>query len=857
MMRTSLPLLMALIGGPLSGADALPLPLTGTVALEAQSVAFDHRVALDLPPLPAQAGKVLVLSFRAFVKSAGPGGCNWNATVALNGTGLGRFTGTGSERFIGRAPLLELRAGNLTFGVTSGDRLMIMYAKDAEQADAMTGDGLGATFNLDVSDVARGVDGNSLELTNWFKGATAEGLGALVVQDLRIGYLDRAKLPQVASQAPPRGPVQGGVVGGGVRLAQARGGGFVVAAPGGPELLVETALGMAADTPAALLAEDGPAAGAAVPAEGVAGRRPALSATALAETGFRVEVAWPEVRLVRSIELRDGLVWWRETWTNTGSETRGVPLRHRVFLRDSGARFHVGGSLDNVSMASSAANPTLFVESSQGTGAGYGIAAESDGWRLLLALRAPGHVGDIYTNCLALAPGRSLDLEMTISPVVSGGYWSFINALRRRWGVNGLAMERPMFWGYARQPGVPAGVEQMRASLGHLGPAMVVLGPWQRLEPDARVVRAGRYPKLPPAAARTVGKCPDLDVDAFLTFKHRDAYWDNLLAEVRALREAVPGIRIIQMTHPAMECVYRPLEARWPIAADAVKTSQGDTFATDNYSRSWVGQEMMAKDWGVLYYVPRPGSAQMQAYLAGAERAMDEGGLDGMYSDEFSWAFTSRGYSRYDYSRWDGFSADLDETGKVVALKADGGMVTEVCQLAMLKACRSRGKFFLGNGGSCLRSVQSQPHHRFIEGGNGPSWAGQGHLSAVPLILGNMGDEKSTAGVLASVRQCLAYGSIYSPTAVNLLLKGDDNFVSRLYPITVVEIGPGFVIGRERLATAVSRSFAWPGEAATVRLYRYDRTGTRLPAAAGLTIPAGQALDLQVPEGGMVIAERR
>jgi hypothetical protein len=125
------------------------------------------------------------------------------------------------------------------------------------------------------------------------------------------------------------------------------------------------------------------------------------------------------------------------------------------------------------------------------------------------------------------------------------------------------------------------------------------------------------------------------------------------------------------------------------------------------------------------------------------------------------------------------------------------------------------------------------------------------------LILGNMGDEKSTAGVFASVRQCLAYGSIYSPTAVNLLLEGTDNFVSKLYPITVVEIGPGFVIGRERVITTVSRAFPWPEAAGKARLYRYDKAGTRLPAEADLSLTAGQPLALQVPDGGLVIAEKR
>ena len=846
-MRTSMSLVVALLGAPLLAAD--PVVLSDVLALPEQRVACEQSVTLTLPPLPAQAGKVLVLSFRAFVLSDGPGGCNWNGIVSVNDTGLGRFTSAGTERLIGRAPQLELRNGNLGFSVTSGERLMVMFARDANEADSMTKDDLGGTFLLDIGDVARGVDGNALTFGNAFRAA---GDRPLVVQDLRLGYLDRAALPVAVSHLPTRGPVASAVSVGGLRLSQGRRGGFVLTADGGPDLLVETGLGMNPDAPSALLAEDDGAEAIPAPA-------PEVRVTADGPAGFRLEAVWPGLRLQRTLALADGLLHWRETWTNTGDATRGVPLRHRLFLRDGEARFHVGGSTDNIDLAGSAANPTLYLEPAGGAGAGYGLTVESDWWRLLHGLRGLGGLGEVYTTCLALAAGASLDLEMTLTPVppASGGYWHFINALRRRWGVNGLTMARPMFWHYARRPGVPAGVEQMRASLGNLGPITVVLGPWQRLEPDARVVRAGRYPKLPAAAPRTPGACPDLDVDAFLTFAHREAYWESLMAEAAALREAVPGIQVIQMTHPAMECVYRPLESRWPIAADAIRTSTGEIFADSHYTAAWVGAEMAAKDWAVLYYVPRPDSAQMRAFISGAERAMDQGALDGMYSDEFSWAFVGRRYSRYDYSRWDGYSADLGPEGQVVALKTDHGMVTEACQLAMIEACRSRGKFFLANGGSCLRRVQEQPHHRFIEGGNGPSWSGQGHLSAVPLILGNMGDRSSAAGVFDSVRQCLAYGSLYSPVSINLLLDGPDNFVCRLYPMTVREIGPGVVVGEERLIASATRTVPWPPRAGTVRVYRYDREGALLPMAPDRAVAAGEAFTLEVPEAGLAIAELR
>jgi hypothetical protein len=257
----------------------------------------------------------------------------------------------------------------------------------------------------------------------------------------------------------------------------------------------------------------------------------------------------------------------------------------------------------------------------------------------------------------------------------------------------------------------------------------------------------------------------------------------------------------------------------------------------------------------VLYYCPHDGGPQLQAILDGMRRGMDDCQLDGIYSDEFSWAF-SRGYSRYDYSREDGYSADLDDDGKFVRFKCDNGWVSEPSQLQITGEVLKRGKFFLGNGGNALTSIFRLPIQRFVEGGNGTSQMGQGHLSAVPLVLGNMGDEKTVQGIFNSAKLCLQHGSIISPMSSNLLLEGDDNFVCKQYPLTVVELGPGYVIGQERLITTKTRSFNWPAQGGKVKLYRYDKAGTRIDAEADVTVTKGQPTSILVPEGGMVIAER-
>lgn len=811
------------------------------ISADPLTVAPQEVGTVALPALPARPGRVIALRFRAFIVSASPAGCNYNASVLVNGAAVARRSGSGEERLLGREPSLELLGGaDRGFAAFSSDRLMMMFAADAAQADGMTADGLGATFVLDISDLASGVDGNSIQFRNHITQRVAEGLGDLKVQDIQVGWLDPASVPKPRSAVPERGAVAESVEDGAMVLRQGKSGGFVLEA-GGISVLVETGLGMTPQAPSLLLADD-----AASPAGAL------VTSERSGPAGFALRATLEGLEVKRVVTLEEGLLRWRETWINTGTQIRGVPFRHRVFPRQGATGFRLGGSDGCAVLAGCPANPTMFLET--GGGNGVGVTAESDWLRLLMGLRYSAGVGELFSTTLALPAGKQVSFDITITPVTDGGgYFSFINGLRRRWGVNGITQPAAVFWGYERPTGEMEETERARKALAHLGPVYVVLGPWQRLEPDARTVTSGRYPKLPAGAPPAPGGCPDLDVDTFLTYEHRERYFEQLKIDVARIRQAAPNAKVMQMLHPSMEVIYKPLAHRWPIANEAILTPEGTPFETAHYSRSWVGT-YAEKGWGVYYYVPLPGSTYLSQVLSGARRALDELDLDGIYSDEFSWAGTHRGYSRYDYGRWDGYSADLDDDGNVLRLKSDNGYVTESCQLQMANEVLRRGRYFLANGPNVLRSLNSLPHARFVEGGNGQTTWAQNHLSPTPLVLGNMGDETTLAGVFASVRNCLLDGCLYSPTAVNLLLDGPDNFVCKQYPMTVRELGPGWVAGSERIVSVVSRAFAWGQDGRSALLYTYDAAGplvSKSPAAAG----DDGLLRIEVPEGGMVIAE--
>ncbi len=340
----------------------------------------------------------------------------------------------------------------------------------------------------------------------------------LIVRDIAVGWLDRDKLPRPPSLVPARPPLRTAITAGSIRLACGQGGGFAVARLRGLELLVETAVGMNRNVAAELIASDTPAQNG----------RAQVRVERWGPAGYAMTAVWPALRLARTLEIKGELVEWRERWSNTGKTIAGVPFRHRLFLRNDPTRFFLAGTTDLAAVASSAENPTLFLESRKSVGDGFGVMAENDWLRLLFGMQTGGDVAEIYSQTLALAPGASIDFTLSITPVADhGSYWTFINGVRQRWGLNRFGVRRPIFWDFARAAGGKTPEETLAKSLGHLGPVMVALGPWLRSEADHRVVTAGHYPKLPPGAPAAPGGTPDFDVEAFLTFRHREAYQEH------------------------------------------------------------------------------------------------------------------------------------------------------------------------------------------------------------------------------------------------------------------------------------------------------------------------------------------
>lgn len=825
------------------------LPLQDVIKFDDVVLVNAEELDIQLPPLTPRPGMVTVLRFRAVSYNPRPGGWNWNAKFALNGNDLSRYTSSGDPRLIGRDAVFNARGRD--WQLFSGFMVRTMYAPDADAGDPMIPDGQGASFAFNISDVARGVDGNMLRISNMRRKPSVDPSRDLIVTDIEIGWLDKSLLPKLPDRTPKRTPMEDSVSRDGLTLTQGKAGGFSLTDAAGIELMVETALTADRKADSDLIATDTKPDGAKV------------TTTRQGSSGYSAEAVWPNgIVLNRTLSLDDGMLRWSDRWTNTSNKDMGLPFQYRLFLRDDIASFRLSGDTDINHLASAATNPTVYLGSKETQGNGFGITMENDWLRLLAGVRQSGGLADIYSLHAALQPGDHVDFELTITPVNDGGgYWTFINSVRGRWRVNGGTAERPFFWNWAGKQGINQTAEGWEKAFGHLGPVVVASWPtkhpWVRMGYDLDTLEHGKYPKLPDDAPRTPGRMPDLDVEAFLTFAHRKPYWDAYIDHVALLHETLPDVQIVEMAHPGIEAVYLPMADRWPQANEALRTPDGGLFNSPHYTRAFLGADA-GRDWQMTYNVPRDGSAYQKILLRDITHSMDEASGDGIYVDEFSWEGPVRGYSRYDYGQHDRYSADLDEEGNVIRRKSDNAYTSEATQIKIIEAARERDKFFLGNGNAALRSVNNLRALRFREGGNGVgAWAGA-HLATVPLILGNFGDQGETQkGVFQSVKAVTENGGVYSPKECNLVLDGPNNFVSKQYPITIRALGPGVIKAEERLIATRSGEYDWPGADAVVTLYRYDANGDlmdrdELPQVQTET---DSPLKITVPADGMVIAE--
>ena len=223
--------------------------------------------------------------------------------------------------------------------------------------------------------------------------------------------------------------------------------------------------------------------------------------------------------------------------------------------------------------------------------------------------------------------------------------------------------------------------------------------------------------------------------------------------------------------------------------------------------------------------------------------------MDGVYMDSFSQAWGDAPIWRYSWDRWDGLTVSVSpDTGRIEERYLDAGFVGAEVRAEYIRTVLDKNRAVVCNSFPAVRETQSLPAFRFAEvewffnpldlqRGEEPRLLRQltaSHLSSPiglghrPVRLGQPGTDNYARVIMKSVITLLRNGMLYYHYGTEIPETGPGaggyGPINHMFPITPTELGPGFVIGKERIVTAVSRTFDWPN-AKSPEVLVFDVTG--------------------------------
>ena len=158
-----------------------------------------------------------------------------------------------------------------------------------------------------------------------------------------------------------------------------------------------------------------------------------------------------------------------------------------------------------------------------------------------------------------------------------------------------------------------------------------------------------------------------------------------------------------------------------------------------------------------------------------------------------------------------------------------------------------RGKLLIGNFSPEMRSERKFRFPRFEETYS-HRWIALSHLYT-PIQLGDMLTFKNNpSDMAADQRTALMRGALYYHYLGHT---GCPSLPSKMFPFTPIELHGGWLVGKERILTAVSGDFGWRGEKPEVDVFVFDEFGREVrgyPFSAKDT-DTGRIFTLELKQG--------
>ena len=525
----------------------------------------------------------------------------------------------------------------------------------------------------------------------------------------------------------------------------------------------------------------------------------------------------PELSWSREMVLEADRIILTDTVTSTGEVDLGCRLQHYINASSQPDAVHLSGN-EITSVEGGALNPTtlMTLPSSQlGT-----IPDDAPGW---VQFWANSNGESLYTGLqgVHLPPGESHEFTLILYPLDGGDYWDFINRVR----VDFAPSLTVPHWDF--------------------GPSQTLWGTAGALEPylESRDLQVG-------------AGLPFLDydnswmADGYSIEEQRQGYIELSEEALAAIHEVDPSLVVLT----ELEGVFTQLSAEQsailyealPEAARTIGYPKTLTLTQQAILESWEHpsvDSMPLNDDGrgsyelyirddtpliALLTYPEEGSLALEALKDQVAFSLVEVGAGGFFLDGGGPV-----NDLLDGPGSDGVSAIIDpQTGALMETRRDYRLILSPPLVEVMQSALDDGAFVAANGFGFTPELTRLDTLRFMETGwlfnpldvlsDGrpqriDSFA-TGHIGS-PVALGNVPDfygaENQAAefimrDVIAHLAHGLLYGGYNTAIPDNGRGAGSWDALNAMYPITPDSIHPGWIIGDERIITAVSGQYVWP-----------------------------------------------
>ncbi|HWB54960.1 MAG TPA: hypothetical protein VG722_12230 [Tepidisphaeraceae bacterium] len=555
----------------------------------------------------------------------------------------------------------------------------------------------------------------------------------------------------------------------------------------------------------------------------------------------------PYYSILRTITIHNNRLDIHDTLTNICHQDVGVLIKHTISAVQLTSPAFICGVPQQHGDVSS--NPTVFASQKSSH---IGAIAEDNIFRVQFEAETSSNQVALGLNHLAIRPGASVTLDWAIYMFPGrDDYWTFINQVRRDWDVNYTIPGPENWFNVFREPYVTIlpDLSKLEAYLKRDAVKVVLTAPWVDYEnmneqtgqlvlrPEYKQVmqKVRQELKTADGKIRVVGS-----IEAPFVSLPNDVS-NDLLALVP--KDKPQGDYEMSDEMFAVFKAHTDAWKRW-----------GDSVVWSKHGRPFY--ELYYRGRALISLIVRPilGNGQHKFLMNQANFVLNDVGLDGLYIDSFvgakNWLY---GYS---YGKWDGATVDIDpQTGQITNRYTDYALAGIGSRKELIKYVLKQGKIVVTNDYPVSRDVQSLRAIHFTEedsaftrelnwpDGQEPPASeliSSGQLST-PLLLGirpdiyEHGNDNYAHTLMKGIIALLRHGMVYYDYQTDIpetgAGSGEYGPLNHMFPITPVELHEGWIIGKERIITAVSGNYVWNHRKAPLVLV-YDMSGRPIPAHA-------------------------